>query len=734
MFASQFQSRVCFQTMKFTLLVFLSFISVVVSSPLCDGGGQLPSNTSSTGCIPCPSGSACPAGVTSNLSTSLCALGYYNPLESQTACMPCPAGTYCPTRGGTSFIQCDASSDTPEGSSACAFCNSKDYFINPTTGVCTLKTKCDSKTQYELVGNASTTNNTQDRTCVSLTPFTPEPATEPGKNTSPWCVSGGTKKLQCTNVLKKYIIKASTPTSDIVVETWSPCKSNQYVFQKAISDAEGFLIQQQICKNYTVCPASSFMFIQGDLTEDQDNVCGRLTECVPGKTYQLSPPGIDPSTGMGTDRVCAPCITCSPQSEYLFKSCNSTHPGVCVPKKDCSNPPGIAYQVSGAVDSPGDGSFGSDTVCANYTKCPPGMYANYSGDAVSDRRCSPCPLGTYSPDYGIQCTACPKDTFASTEGSVSCNSCTNCISPTGNVIPTIDSGWGDCPIGVNISIQQSSNQSKCILAYRTLCTTSQDSTCMACSTPEWSLDRSTGLCSPCGRGYHYARPYYQGNLSESRRCLPCTKNYYCQGSDTFRPCQDLIIWKDNRSTSGFFSSPESSIASSFPSDCSCSGSYGGFQGKANGIMGCTPCPSGSYSNSSTGGRCLPCPEGHYSMQAEVENLFTCPAANMNWGFLDGYPAPERSITSEYQGQGCMATIGAASCTQCPADRPHTHGTGSSSISDCRVCPEGHFRGSGGSTTCTPCRAPCSEAVEYEVRKHTKKVATKKISSTSSRKS
>lgn len=114
--------------------------------------------------------------------------------------------------------------------------------------------------------------------------------------------------------------------------------------------------------------------------------------CVAGEEYEVSPLSA-PRSYVGQDRVCSSYKSCDPVSEYLEMLGNATHDNVCSPRTDCSlivlgGPE--RYELKPSVDAKVAGSNGSDSVCAEYTRCSPGHYANFTGTKKLDRQCSPC--------------------------------------------------------------------------------------------------------------------------------------------------------------------------------------------------------------------------------------------------------------------------------------------------------------------------------------------------------
>ena len=138
-----------------------------------------------------------------------------------------------------------------------------------------------------------------------------------------------------------------------------------------------------------------------------------------------------------------------------------------------------------------------------------------------------------------------------------------------------------------------------------------------------------------------------------------------------------------------------------PSQCSCS-LAGGFEGgSATGLVGCTPCLDGFYSQAGMP-ECLKCPNGTYSSRStNLRNFYKCPNAT----------SPRLPVVAETDCTTKMEA-GAVSCTPCPQDRPYTLKDGSTSISYCRTCPVEHYLDAV-TKKCTRCRSSCASPSYYE---------------------
>lgn len=188
-----------------------------------------------------------------------------------------------------------------------------------------------------------------------------------------------------------------------------------------MDDPEGFLISPQVCKPYHPCiNGLQYMIVDGKASGTSDFLCGYYTQCVEGKEYEAAPPTAT------SDRVCKALTTCSAESQYVLQKYNATRDNICAFKTICNPSAGLYYKKM-AVDAPSEFVNGSDVVCAEFSKCPAGYYANYTGDKYSDVQCAKCPVGTYNGENGRgRCFRCPQFTYNDEEGATECKACSIC--------------------------------------------------------------------------------------------------------------------------------------------------------------------------------------------------------------------------------------------------------------------------------------------------------------------
>lgn len=311
--------------------------------------------------------------------------------------------------------------------------------------------------------------------------------------------------------------------------------------------------------------------------------------------------------------------------------------------------------------------------------------------------------------------------YSPNAGSTSCTACTACTGngtagePGGAPQGVAEAGWG-------ADRMCNSTGGVCPTAYRSLCTATADARCMSCPQPAWSLSPATGLCEACATGYLHRLPTANGSAGEAvgpGECTPCPEDFYCPNARSQRRCQGLVVYDGPSGDPRPHAVPWSPPASAFPSDCSCASTGGGFEGRADGLVGCTPCRDGHFSPPANRtvappaeARCEPCPAGTYASRRQAPDRIACPT-DASSALLGEVGAPQQ----QQQQQACggldppTVTVGASSCTPCPPDRPHTRSAASSSQADCTRCPAGQWWGGG---RCNPCRGACSLAAgEFE---------------------
>jgi hypothetical protein len=150
--------------------------------------------------------------------------------------------------------------------------------------------------------------------------------------------------------------------------------------------------------------------------------------------------------------------------------------------------------------------------------------------------------------------------------------------------------------------------------------------------------------------------------------------------------------------------PSSPIGSMFSTDCVCN-MVGGFEGRANGLIGCTPCKDGWFSTKGNSS-CSICPLGTYSAATSTTNLFSCNTSNSPRLLFNSI-----DVTATFTPSNCTMIRGATECTPCSADYPYTHDAGSTSSAACTKCPKDNFFSNGVCQACTP---TCDKTISFEI--------------------
>ena len=137
--------------------------------------------------------------------------------------------------------------------------------------------------------------------------------------------------------------------------------------------------------------------------------------------------------------------------------------------------------------------------------------------------------------------------------------------------------------------------------------------------------------------------------------------------------------------------------------------FAGFYGTATGLVGCMPCPDGSYS--AAGDKtCQKCPMGSYaSISTGLRDYMKCP--------VNGSPLLNllvknihNNLAESTQCNDTMA-VGAIRCTMCPPTAPYTYQEGSVGQHECQTCSFGKYWNS---NQCLNCSQECVESM-YEVQ-------------------
>jgi hypothetical protein len=309
-----------------------------------------------------------------------------------------------------------------------------------------------------------------------------------------------------------------------------------------------------------------------------------------------------------------PCVKCAVGKYNLLPGCVAC---TDVVDTDCSKcEEGTASNVEGRAslcDPCPNGTYSGPAGATECLPCPNGTFSQ--GKA---KTCTKCTLGWFAAEGATQCTACPRDTYLDQEGKGSEKDCVPCPLGTvsslrGNSDPAcsacppgtyqLDGECTACPAGT-YSRSASIRCSECGAGtYSAVGAT----TCDACDAGAYSGTNASSECQYCAPG-SYAE--YAG----SSACTLCAVGYYVeyQGADACAMC-----------TRGQFAAMGASEVSHFL----CVAYVFGAHDPPARSPQCTPCPKGSWTQSSIGGEaeCNECGTGKYSVTLGATTSEACVA-------------------------------------------------------------------------------------------------------------
>ena len=336
------------------------------------------------------------------------------------------------------------------------------------------------------------------------------------------CSIGGTRT--CT-VRNNYILNELTPTSNRICVPWEACHHNQYMHKEYKTNHHGFVYRNQTCKTYTQCNQNQFHVVDGNITQDRDNVCGFLTACSENE-FESMPPTYT------SDRICQSHSLCDYTTEYVLRMGSSHTDTECALKTICTDLSG-GYMNNNSVNSIDSATLGQDATCANFTICAAGNGVVVTGNSVSDYICEPCGPGTFSEGILFQkCMVCPSNHFSNGINNTICTRSNECM-----------------------------NQS-----FLTLGDATSDAECTICPST-WGLSAPANLCTQCAPG-HVAID--DESLSMEEKCRQCSENFFCPSAAETRSemCPDIRIFK-REGTDEYSIVPSSPLGSVFPQQCEC---------------------------------------------------------------------------------------------------------------------------------------------------------------------
>ena len=652
--------------------------------------GSTSSQSYTSKCLPCPSGTYSGVGATSCIGTP-CGLGYYGPVGAASAanatCTACPAGTSNPV--GTGLAACGSGSlcaagfygtvgSSAWGGSPCYACAPGTYSSAPGSSACA-GTPC-----------APGTYGPTRSTSAAAATCTPCPA-------GTFAASSGTATCSGTPCPAGTYSSGGTGATSASSASCLTCSAGQYSTTSGSTACLGTL-----CSPGTYGPSGAY-----------SASAATCTACAPGTFSNSS--GLSACYG-------------SPCPAGQFGSAGATTPG----SASCAPCPGGTYaRYPGSTACTGTpcapGSY-SPLACsaqgcsgngpANYpycTVCPPGTYSSGTGAAAcvgtvcpagqfgptgqtSTTNCSACLPGTYSASSGstfcygavcaagysgpagqtnqaaATCTACPGGSYSSAPGATNCTAVATGVCSPGTYSGTVAATSAaaaqcqPCPSG---TFSSNSGATSCsggtICAIGTYGTAGQSSANSCTPAPSGTFVNMTGATSyfgtPCAAGS--VGPVGQSTAAAAT-CALCAPGLYTATAGLGPTCSGTLC------AAGTFAAPGASAA-----------------------VTCSPCAAGSYTSSTGQSSCLPCGGGLYQPSPGQTSCRQCGAGNYS---LAGVPGGNAACLPCEVGTASAWSTAAASCGACPAGT-YQNVTG---MTTCLNCPAGTFQAQTGQTNCTLC--------------------------------
>ncbi|GMF26700.1 unnamed protein product [Phytophthora lilii] len=321
----------------------------------------------------------------------------------------------------------------------------------------------------------------------------------------------------------------------------------------------------------TKCPAGTF---STDVGKDSSTPC---TSC-PSGTFSGAIGAVSSATckacAAGTFTALPGTVSCSSCAAGTFSNANASTCTVCPKGKWSSDGAGTCNDCAAGTYTPSTGS----TACFS---CPRGFFSN-QGDTM----CSACPANTYSASIGASasgCHACPSYAFTTSVGQSECSLC-----PPGST-------W------VNDTCQLCNKGS--------YASSNTNGACVACPKGSYAKDLGTSGCQSCSNGMFTITT----GSTNSSDCQFCGNGSFFNGV----ACQIC--------GTGTYPEPSGFCSSCVP------GSYfagGSSSGVLDTSLGCTSCPSMSYSGGLGASSCSVCADNTYSMEA-WRNCISCSASQIS---------------------------------------------------------------------------------------------------------
>ena len=648
----------------------------------------------------CPAGYYCPPG-TSVGTTKICTAGHYceegsheevecesgtyQDSDGQSVCIACPAGKYC-EKGATIYTDCPAGYYCPVNTGYRYSNPCSPGTFNPNTGessvsacqVCTAGSYCYDEGMSAVSGDCADGYYCTGGSIVS----------KPVDDSSLGSVC-----------LRGYYCPSGS-------STYTTCDAGSYCISQGLSAVSG------TCTGGYYCLAGSITPVPTD--DASGNICPQGSHCEAGVgTYTSCPQGtFGAGKGVSSSSECTDC----PYGYYCGTTGLTAPSSTCTAGYYCDGASTTAtentcaaghYCPAGSFESiPCDiGTYQASTGQSSCLDCVAGLYCDQESTGGTD-----CPIGYYCPtgtrnEYEFPC---PDGKFSSSTGQSVCTSCTAgrycvpgsqddsnlcpvysycplgtgtpyiCPEGTYNDVPgseglTVDTSCTDCPAGKYCVDGRISDD--CEAGY--LCTggsptptpigtNTYGSECpeggfceegvtemQTCPTGKFNRlkgGKSLSDCTDCPPGY-----YCEDGSTTPTECLA---GYYCpQGVQSPTPCPVRTYNPDTLQDSenscivcpgGYLCTAEG-VSNYTEYECGQIGAY-----CVAGAERLTPCPPGTYSNSTNAASiddCNICTEGYLcpggsdEMLLCIEGTF-CPTGSSYTSLcLIGYYCPEGSPQS-----------------------------------------------------------------------------------------
>jgi hypothetical protein len=592
--------------------------------------GRFAASFSQTICDLCPAGSYCP---TTNMTDPIPArMGYYVPSTGSTTETPCDPGYFMNATGGSSCTPCppgtSSSAVAAVSISTCVLCAPGTYASTQAAASSSLCTSC----------SAGTYSSDDRSSCIQCPPGTYNPSSGSGSASAcllcpagKYCLGG--KANISGNISAGYYGAANNSSPQ---PTGGVLNISVFLLPSVFQQAQAISLNGP--NNI-----SSFLTIGGDL-------CPQGSFCPTGTVQPIRcPSGTYSSTYMAVDA--STCIACPPRK--FCGSPGTVTPSVCPAGSYCtvnttvpipcpistfSNATSLASASECSPCSPGSycelpGLTAPTNLCSAGYICISGSSNSTPSSGTFGRQCIPgesCPAGSSSPSActpGRYCTD-PTQSNTGTDclGGYFCRMASFTATPSGQIHSTFGLIGDICPPGAYCPVGSNAPTPCPNGTYSNTTQAISISTCIAC-TPGFACP-TTGLPTPpvrCSEGFYCP----EGSVTTNQ--VICPVGHYCKaGFGSPVPCSQGEF-QNSTGKSSCNTCPSGSycptLGVSTPSPCT--PGYYCLAGSKSGIE--TPCPAGTFSNSSglsQLSQCQPCTAG----SACESNALTSPNTPCSEGY------------------------------------------------------------------------------------------------------